>query len=131
MSLSEEGLHALVEEMTAAFHKHDLDGVMSNYEEGATVVFQPGQNAREPAAIRAGFEQFFALDPTFTYPHGYTSIVTEDVALHLSPWNMEGTSPEGPIEMSGLSVSVWRRQPDGGWKMVVDNPFGSVLLPQN
>jgi hypothetical protein len=28
----------------------------------------------------------------------------------------------------GLSVAVLRRQPDGSWVMVIDNPYGDAVL---
>jgi ketosteroid isomerase-like protein len=42
---------------------------------------------------------------------------------------MTGTAPDGtPIRQSGLSVAVLRKQADGKWLMVFDNPFGQHLL---
>jgi hypothetical protein len=42
---------------------------------------------------------------------------------------MTGTAPDGSaIEQGGLSVALLRRQPDGRWLMVVDDPFGDELL---
>jgi ketosteroid isomerase-like protein len=43
---------------------------------------------------------------------------------------MTATDPitGNPIEQAGLSLAVFRRQADGKWLMVIDNPHGSVLL---
>ena len=42
-----------------------------------------------------------------------------------SKWVLEGTGPDGkPIKMEGQSAEVARRQPDGTWLFVIDNPFG-------
>ena len=30
--------------------------------------------------------------------------------------------------MEGVAVDVIRRQPDGSWKMVIDNPWGPAIL---
>jgi len=35
------------------------------------------------------------------------------------------------IGQSGLSIAVLRRQADGSWKMVIDNPHGSHLMTSN
>ncbi len=60
---------------------------------------------------------------------GHEVIVNGDTALHIAPWSMSGTGPNGAaVEQSGLSVAVLRRQADGGWKMVIDNPHGQMLL---
>lgn len=41
---------------------------------------------------------------------------------------MAGVAPDGsPVTGSGLSVAVLRRQTDGRWLMVIDNPFGEVM----
>ena len=42
---------------------------------------------------------------------------------------MRATAPDGTkIQERGLSVAVLRRQPDGQWLMVIDNPHGQHLL---
>jgi ketosteroid isomerase-like protein len=45
---------------------------------------------------------------------------------------MKWTAPQSAGgEASALSVAVLRRQPDGGWKMIIDNPYGdAVMAPQ-
>lgn len=60
---------------------------------------------------------------------GHEIIQTGDIAVHSSTWNMTGTAPDGSaIEQSGFSVVVLRQQADGNWLMVIDNPFGDLLL---
>ena len=114
--------------MTDAFHQCEIAGVMAAYHPGAVIVFEPGKPASGDAALRAGFEMFFSMRPRFTY-RGHEVLVAGDTALHLAPWTMHGTSPDGrAIINSGLSVAVLRRGPEGAWKMVIDNPFGGRLL---
>ena len=44
---------------------------------------------------------------------------------------MKGKTPDGQgIEQSGLSVAILRKQADGEWLMVIDNPHGQHLLDQ-
>ena len=51
----------------------------------------------------------------------------DDLALSFADWNLTGTGPDGEaIEMSGQTSDVLRRQPDGAWRFVIDNPFGSA-----
>lgn len=57
------------------------------------------------------------------------SFAAGDTAVHFAPWSMQGTDPAGnPVAGNGLSVAILKRQPDGGWKMVIDNPYGDRLL---
>ena len=127
MENAEEEVIKAVETMTAAFHAGDIEGVMASYEEQATVVFEPGKPVSDRTALRQGFTQFFALQPRFTYS-GHEVFVAGDTAMHIAPWTMQGTTPDGTaIEQSGLSVAVLRRQADGRWLMVLDDPHGQHL----
>jgi len=53
-----------------------------------------------------------------------------DVALYLGRWMLRGTDPGGqPLIMGGESTDILRRQPDGEWRIAVDNPWGFRVLP--
>lgn len=49
----------------------------------------------------------------------------DDLALTHTPWTMEATDGS---TVEGATAEVARRQPDGTWKYVIDNPDGSALL---
>ena len=55
-----------------------------------------------------------------------TNVLTAgDVALVQNRWQLEGTQPDGsPVEMRGHSADVLRRTPDGGWRILIDDPWG-------
>ena len=119
-----------IDAMTNAFHQGDIDGIMRTYEPGAVVVGEPGASVSGTPALRAMFAGFIAAKARFTFL-GRQVIQAEDVALHLTPWRMAGVAPDGKsIEARGLSVAVLRRQPDGRWLMVIDDPYGDALLNQ-
>lgn len=119
-----------VESMTSAFHKGDIDGVMNSYENAATVMFEPGVPVTDVEVIKQMFQGAFTLNPQFEYS-GHEVIVTGDIAVHFAPWKMTGKTPEGhAVEQSGLSVAVLRKQADGRWLMVIDNPHGQALMEQ-
>ncbi|KAJ55528.1 hypothetical protein ACMU_12605 [Actibacterium mucosum KCTC 23349] len=128
MTKDQTAVMATITNMTEAFHAKNIEGVMSAYEAQATIMFEPGVPASEAAQIHGGFEMFFGFDPKFTYGE-HEVIVNGDTALHITPWDMTGTDPAGnAMSQSGLSVAVLRRQDDGGWKMVIDNPFGAHVM---
>jgi uncharacterized protein (TIGR02246 family) len=117
-----------IDDMTTAFHNGDIDGILRTYEPGAVVVGQPGMPVSGTPALRAMFAGFIAAKARFTF-QGHEVIQAEDVALHLTPWRMAGVAPDGTgVAASGLSVAVLRRQADGRWLMVIDDPYGDVLL---
>jgi ketosteroid isomerase-like protein len=82
-------------------------------------------------ALREAFKQFLALDPKIAVTKQEV-FQAGDIALHSYTWKMSGKAPDGsPVEQGGLSVIVLRKQPDGRWLMVIDNPFGDRLLHKN
>ena len=110
---------------TAAFNRGDLAEVMALYEPHATFVLQPGQAVTGHAAIRHALSGFLALKPTITSTI-MNIVQAEDVALVFSNWTLTGSNPDGtPMTMGGRSIDVLRRQADGAWLVVIDNPFGA------
>ena len=54
-----------------------------------------------------------------------TLAMAGDIALTSSKWKLIGTGPDGnPITMGGHSAEVSRRQSNGTWLFVIDNPWG-------
>jgi len=91
-------------------------------------ILEPGKPVSDPAVLREMFSGAFMLNPKFTYS-GHEVFVAGDIAVHYAPWTMKGRTPDGKdIEQSGLSVAVLRRQSDGEWLMVIDNPHGQNLM---
>ena len=128
MTKDRENVLAAVQTMTEALHDGNIDGVMSSYEPGAAVMFEPGKSITDPAVLTRMFQGAFTLNPRFTYS-GHEVFVAGDIAVHFAPWTMKGTTPDGqPAEQNGLSVAVLRKQADGNWLMVIDNPHGGALL---
>jgi uncharacterized protein (TIGR02246 family) len=119
---------ATVLNMTAAFHEGDISGILRSYEPDAVVIGEPGKPSMGEAPLRAMFARFISMKPRFTYS-GHEVVHAGDLALHISPWQMTATGPDGtPIEQRGLSLAVLRRQVDGRWLMVIDQPYGDALL---
>ena len=118
-------------DMTEAFHKKDLKGVLASYEPNAVIVFEPEKAVSGVDAISQGFQGFFAVNPKFEYS-GHEVFINGNLAMHFAPWTMTGKTPdEQEITQSGLSVVVLRKQGNGKWLMVFDNPFGQHLMNQN
>lgn len=121
-------IQSTIDAMTSAFAKGDIDGVMATYEPDAIVVGEPGKPVSGTPALRKLFADFVALNPKFTFTRQEV-VQAKDIALHFNTWKMEGTLPDGTrVEQGGLSVVVLRKQPDGRWLMVIDDPYGDNLL---
>ena len=120
---------AAIETMTNAFNARNITPILSSYETGAAVMFEPGKQVVGTDTLKQMFEGAFQLNPQFTYPNGHEVYIANDIALHIAPWVMAATTPDGnDIEQRGLSVAVLRKQENGEWLMVLDNPHGQRLL---
>jgi len=123
-------IQSTVDTMTSAFNDGNIDAVMATYEPRAVVVSEPGATVSGAEALRSMFAGFIAAKARFTFV-GHEIVQAGDIAVHLTPWRMTGVAPDGSaMAGDGLSVAVLRRQQDGRWLMVIDHPFGDVLLKQ-
>jgi uncharacterized protein (TIGR02246 family) len=115
----------------AAVAAGNMDAILATYEPNAVLIGQPGMPATGTAALREAFKQFLFLNPKIKIV-SQDLIQSSDIALHSYTWKMSGKTPDGnPVEQSGFSIVVLRKQPDGRWLMVIDNPFGDHLLHKN
>ncbi len=131
MSQDQQDVLNAIQTMTSNFQANDIAGVMASFETEATVVFEPGSLVSDAAQLEQMFAGMAAVNPVFEYA-GHEVIVNGDIAVHIAPWSMTGKTPDGQeLVQSGLSIAVLRRQPDGSWKMVIDNPHGGRLLTQD
>lgn len=112
-----------------AMNRGDLDSLLALYEDNACMIPQPHeQPVHGKAAIRQALQSFVALQPKIDTPR-LTVVHAGDVALLRTAWRLTGTGPDGSsLEMAHEATDVARRQPDGGWKFVIDHPFGADPL---
>ncbi|WP_447978318.1 YybH family protein [Candidatus Nitrospira bockiana] len=109
-----------------AFSAGNVDAVLALYEPGAVLVPEPGRPPVTGEAIRQVLETFLALKPRVTCATEQ-AIESGGVALLRSRWTLTGTAPDGtPVEMSQRGIEIARRQPDGSWRFLIDDPFGGA-----
>ena len=107
-----------------ALNAGQLEALVTLYEPEAALTPQPGQVVTGTPAIREALRAFVATKPTLTL-EVKTLAQTADLALTSAKWDLRGTGLDGsPVTMSGHSVEVSRRQPDGTWRFVIDTPWG-------
>jgi uncharacterized protein (TIGR02246 family) len=118
----------IVNQLVNAVNQGNLDAAVACYEPEATLIVQPGQAATGTKALREAYAGFIAMKVTIT-TETYKVIQTGDIVLFSSKWNAVGTAPDGaPVKMGGVSSDVLRRQANGRWLIVIDNPYGAAIL---
>jgi uncharacterized protein (TIGR02246 family) len=90
----------------------DAEGVASLYDEDAVMAYPPGSRTVGRAAIRELWEKVLANRPTFQPEAPLPTLVSGDLALTSTP----------PMDGAGARAQVCRRQPDGTWLRVLDQP---------
>ena len=116
----------VIELFGRAMNEGDLDGAMSLYEPEAVFVPQPGTSLAGLEAIREALSGLFAHRPSIS---GEIAKVLRagDVALVANAWKLAGTQPDGQaLALEGLSTDIVRRQPNGSWLILVDDPWGGA-----
>lgn len=108
-----------------AFGAHDLEAALELYEPGATLIALPGEVVTGTEAIREALGTTLALEPKFDLEFN-KAFEAGDVALLFSDWTLSTTDPDGnAVEMEGRTTDVARRQADGSWLFVIDDPYGT------
>jgi enoyl-CoA hydratase len=121
-----EDLHRLFAELANA---GDLQGLAALYEDGAAFVGPDGTDAAGSDAIRDRLEGLLAMAPRIT-PTSSRAVMAGDIALLSNRFHMTlGPSDGERAGLEGTSIEVARRQPDGSWLYVIDDPASSTVLP--
>jgi uncharacterized protein (TIGR02246 family) len=100
-----------------AFNRADIDALIALYEPGATLVTGSGR-AVGGDAIRAAYEHILAGGPRMELETRAVIESAEGLAVLHARW----TYFRGKDAVRGLSTEVVRRQPDGSWLFVIDEP---------
>jgi ketosteroid isomerase-like protein len=118
----------VIEDFIKLFNSGDLDGLLREmYEDEAVLVPSPGTSVSGKAAIREVLQGFLAMGGTMSLVAA-TAMQNGDLALTHSKWRLD---VPGGDPMASTTAEVVRRQSDGSWKYLIDNPWGgSVLDPQ-
>jgi uncharacterized protein (TIGR02246 family) len=116
-----EDLHRLLER---ALNAGDLDAIAELYEQEACMVPAPGGvPVQGKGGVRQVFSGFVAMQARGQIRTLFV-VASGDLALLASAWRIRGSAADGsPVEMAGQGSEIARRQADGSWLFVIDQPF--------
>ena len=111
--------------VTEGINARDLDSLMTLYEPLACFASQPGQLVKSPDDIRQSLRNFIDMNGKLDLKVKRV-LKANDLALVTTEWSFNGTDSDGKhVHMSAKSADVLRQQPDGTWRFVIDNPWGT------
>ena len=90
----------------------DAEGLAALYEEEAVMAYPPGQVTVGRDAIRVLWENILSHAPHFEPENPLPTLISGDIALTSTP----------PKDGAGARAQVVRRQPDGTWLRLLDQP---------
>ena len=90
----------------------DATGIAALYEEQAVMAYPPGGVTEGREAIRALWEKVLASRPHFEQEEALPTLISGEIAL----------TSTAPRDGAGARAQVARRQPDGTWLRLLDQP---------
>jgi len=115
----------VLESIVRGINSGDLDSLMPLYESEAAFVPEPGVLAHGAAGVSEALTGFISMNGTLDLE--VTRVLeVDDLALVIGVWSFDGTGPDGePVHLEARNADVLRRQEDGTWRFVIDNPWGT------
>jgi uncharacterized protein (TIGR02246 family) len=108
-----------------AFNAGNVDATIACYEPHACFMSRSGRAAYGAAELREVFRNTFANRPQMKFNVRKIIPAGDDLALVVLEWRSKAVAADGEVRLwSGMATDIVRRQPDGEWKIVLDNPYG-------
>jgi ketosteroid isomerase-like protein len=116
---------ALLNSQVQEFNKGNISFLMTLYEKDACFASNSGQVVKDPESIRRTLQDFIDMGSKLE-ARVKRVLQVSNLALLSTEWTINGTEPDGkPINLTGRGTLVLRRQSDGVWLMVIENPWGT------
>ena len=123
LSSTPEGI---VPALLAHLNSLDVDTMLGFYDPEGLIVDAAGVAHVGREAIGRELSKYFSLglQMSITQRHLF---VAGDIASLILDWSYIGTARDGTkINMVATATDIARRGPDGLWRYLIDNPFGSM-----
>jgi uncharacterized protein (TIGR02246 family) len=116
-------IHALFQN---AFNLRDIETLVSLYEPDATLMVG-GKQVIGRENIRIAFHSILSVGAQMSLTTRSIMESRDGLALLHGEWIVQRTTATEPqLTTQGLSTEVVRRQPDGTWLFIIDNPYTPV-----
>jgi ketosteroid isomerase-like protein len=115
----------VLEAIVTGINSGDLDSLTPLYESKAAFASQPGTLAHGAPGISDALTAFISMNGELDLD--VTRVLeVDDLALVIGVWSFDGTGLDGePVRLEARNADVLRRQADGSWRFVIDNPWGT------
>ncbi len=118
-----ENATVLIGLFSERFAKGDIEGLLELYEDDAVFPNHHGI-ARGTEQIRAVLQGYIDSGAKLDF-EGQVAFEVGELALVQNAWTLFPVSGD---KVTGVTVELARKQPDGRWKYVIDSPDGAALI---
>jgi ketosteroid isomerase-like protein len=100
----------------------DVNRMIAFYDEEATLVVQPPVRGADD--LRKLWEKYFSLPDYLLTWQAEDAWISKsgDIAYTSGPWEQQWTQDGKLLKFTGRYLAVWRKQKDGSWKVLIDQP---------
>lgn len=114
--------------LVAALESGDIETSVALYEPTAVLFKKSGETMTGLDAIRQNNAAVIALKPKFTIEFiKFTVSGDGTLATNRMKADLAFTKPDGQLVHASVdTLEVLRRQEDGSWRYIIDDPYGSM-----
>jgi len=106
----------------------DLESALDCFDEDAVYITGIGEFVTGKENIRKALEQVCALKPDLQALRS-TGFTVGAITAWVDEWTLKAILPDGTkLDMKGTSSDILKKQPNGNWVYLVDNPYGAEYL---
>ncbi len=107
--------------LAAAFNSGDVATVLGMYDTSGIIVPEPGKPVSGNDKFEESIKAILSIKGKMEIKTVYC-LQTGDIALGRSEWSI---TDGDEVKISAKGIEVMKRQPGGGWKIVIDQAFGA------
>jgi ketosteroid isomerase-like protein len=111
--------------LAAAFNTGDVATVLRMYDVSGIIVPEPGKPVSGPERFEESIKAILSIKGKMEIRTVYC-LQTEGIALGRSEWSI---TDGDEVKVSAKGIEVMKEQPDGTWKIVIDQAFGAEANP--
>nr|WP_232727235.1 DUF4440 domain-containing protein [Flavobacterium sp. 1] len=106
----------------------NLKGALSCFDKDAIYIERDGEEIIGIDNIEKSMEHLCTWKPKITGSN-YKVTIVENLAIWVDKYSLKAIMPDGnPVEMNGVTSCMMKKNNEGIWLWLVDNPFASAVF---
>lgn len=132
LAAEENAIRAADEQWSAAAARNDVDGTVSFYADDAVLLPPNAPLIQGKKAIRDSWAGLIGPNVSIAWKATRIEVAKSgELAYLYGTYQDSVKDPKGgpPVNDTGKMVEIWKKQPDGQWKCIVDTYSSDLPIP--